>query len=171
MRTYKNGMYRDMTPEEASDMQKQFVIDTITERTRPLTETEVYRMLISQQINTLTVDDNTAMRMKEFYPEWTSGISYEVGFKVYYKDKLWKVMQTHTSQTGWEPENVTSLWVEICESHDGTQEDPIMYSGNMILENGKFYFQDNEIYLCTRDTMNPVYNRLSELVGLYVEVI
>jgi hypothetical protein len=39
----------------------------------------------------------------------------------------------------------------------------------MTLEAGKYYLQDGVIYLCIRDTENPVYNALAELVGLYVE--
>ena len=31
--------------------------------------------------------------------------------------------------------------------------------------------QNSKIYRCTRDTGNPVYNALSELVGLYVEEV
>ena len=135
----------------------------------PLMESEVSRMLIAQQINTLTVDDNTALRMTEFYPEWASGQSYTAEYKVQRNGKLWRCLQAHTSQTGWEPENAASLWTEICESHAGTLEDPIPYSGNMALESGKYYIQDGKIYRCTRDTVNPVYNALSELVGLYVE--
>lgn len=42
-------------------------------------------------------------------------------------------------------------------------------SGNRALESGKYYSQDGKVYRCTRDTGNPVYNALSELVGLYVE--
>lgn len=135
----------------------------------PLTESEVSRMLITQQINTLTVDDNTALRMTEFYPEWAVGTEYTIGYKVQRNGKLWRCIQAHTSQTGWEPENAASLWTEICESHAGTLEDPIPYSGNMALESGKYYMQDGKVYRCTRDTVNPVYNALSELVGLYVE--
>lgn len=41
----------------------------------------------------------------------------------------------------------------------------------MALENGKYYTQSNVVYLCNRDTGNPVYNQLSDLVGLYVEVV
>ena len=86
--------------------------------------------------------------------------------------KLWRCLQAHTSQTGWEPSTDTaSLWTEICESHDGTLADPIPYDGNMALESGKYYIQDYTIYLCTRDTGNPVYNALSELVGIYVETV
>ena len=126
-------------------------------------------MLIAQQINTLTVDDNTALRMVAFYPEWTADTEYTIGYKVQRNGKLWRCIQAHTSQTGWEPENTASLWTEICESHAGTLEDPIPYSGNMALESGKYYMQDGKVYRCTRDTGNPVYNALSELVGLYVE--
>ena len=47
--------------------------------------------------------------------------------------------------------------------------DPIPYSGNMALEAGKYYSQGGAVYLCTRDTVNPVYSDLADLVGLYVE--
>ena len=137
----------------------------------PLTESEVSRMLITQQINTLTVDDNTALRMVAFYPEWAENTEYTAEYKVQRNGKLWRCRQAHTSQTGWEPENAASLWTEICESHAGTLEDPIPYSGNMALESGKYYMQDGKVYRCTRDTGNPVYNALSELVGLYVEEV
>lgn len=170
MKICENGIIRDMTPEEIAVMEKQANLAAISERTRPLTEAEVSNMFITQQINTLTVDDNTALRMKDFYPEWTTGIAYTVGFKVRYDNRLWKVLQAHTSQVTWEPTNVASLWTEICETHAGTIDDPIPYNGNMALESGKYYFQNYEIYLCTRDTGNPVYHPLSELVGLYVEV-
>ena len=135
----------------------------------PLTESEVSRMLIAQQINTLEVDDNTVLRMVEFYPEWAENTEYTAEYKVQRNGKLWRCRQAHTSQIGWEPENAASLWTEICESHAGTLDDPIPYSGNMVLESGKYYSQDNKVYRCTRDTGNPVYNALSELVGLYVE--
>ena len=51
----------------------------------------------------------------------------------------------------------------------GTLENPIEYSGNMVLEEGKYYIQDGVTYLCNRDTVNPVYHNLSDLVGHYVE--
>lgn len=171
MRIYENGIYRDLTQEEIAAMENQSRLHTIAERTRPLTQEEVSRMFITQQINTLTVDDNTALRMKYFYPEWIAGVSYQVGFKVKRNGKLWRVLQAHTAQVGWEPENTPSLWETINETHEGSIDDPIPYDGNMALENGKYYMQDYVIYLCTRDTVNPVYNPLSELVGLYVETI
>lgn len=144
----------------------------VVKDTRPLTESAVTRLLIAQQINTMAVDDNTALRMVEFYPEWAAGTAYTVGYKVRRGGKLWRCIQAHTSQAGWEPSTATaSLWEEICETHDGTMADPIPYDGNMALENGKYYTQDGVLYLCNRDTGNPVYNALSELVGIYVETV
>ena len=164
-----NGKYVELTSEEIEAMQEAQAAYEAYERTRPLTESEVSRLLIAQQINTLTVDDNTALRMVAFYPEWAENTEYTAEYKVQRNGKLWRCRQAHTSQAGWEPENAASLWTEICESHAGTLEDPIPYSGNMALESGKYYSQDNKVYRCTRDTGNPVYNALSELVGLYVE--
>ncbi len=171
MRIFDGKEYRNMTPEEISAWEKQARFATIAEKSRPLTESEVSRMVIAQQINTLTVDDNTALRMMEFYPEWASGAEYAAGFKVQHNGKLWRVVQAHTSQDGWQPENAASLWEQINETHSGTIDDPIPYSGNMALESGKHYMQDGVIYLCIRDTGNPVYNALAELVGIYVEEV
>lgn len=171
MRKYINGKIVEMTTEEITALEAEVRKASLMERTRPLTETEVSRLLISAQINTLAVDDNTTLRMAEFYPEWTPSIAYPVGHKVRYGGKLWRVVQAHTAQVGWEPENAASLWEQICESHAGTLEDPIPYDGNMALAAGLYYHQDYEIYRCTRDTGNPVYHALSELVGLYVEKI
>lgn len=171
MRVYDNGIYRDATAEELAAIQQSQATFEAAERTRPMTETEVSRLLIAHQINGLTVDDNTALRMAEFYPEWAADTAYTVGYKVRKDGKLWRVLQAHTAQVGWEPENAASLWTEICETHAGTLDDPIPYSGNMALESGKYYIQDGFVYRCTRDTINPVYNALADLIGLYVEKV
>ena len=171
MKKYVNGVFYDMTAREIAEVEKQARLAIIAEKSRPLTEAEVSRMVIAQQINSLEVDDNTALRMVEFYPEWASGAEYAAGFKVQHNGKLWRVVQAHTSQDGWQPENVTSLWEQINETHSGTVDDPIPYNGNMALESGKHYMQDGVIYLCIRDTGNPVYNALAELAGVYVETV
>ena len=170
MKKYVNGEIVAMTAEEIAAMEAEAARFEAAERTRPLTTGEVTALLIKQQINTLAVDDNTALRMLAFYPEWESGQDYTAGYKARYSSKLWRCFQAHTSQEGWEPENTPALWEEICESHDGTLYDPIPYDGNMELTEGLYYIQDGVVYLCTRSTGQPVYNTLSELAGLYVEV-
>lgn len=169
MRIFDGKTYRDATAEELEQMESINRRERIEDASRPMSESEVLAMLIPQQINGLTVDDNTALRMLDFYPAWASGVAYTVDYKVKRNGKLWRVVQAHTAQTGWEPENAASLWEQINETHAGTIDDPIPYSGNMALTSGLYYMQDWVIYKCTRDTVNPVYHALSELVGLYVE--
>ena len=186
MRYYRNGDsvistigkldLQEITAEEyetemVATRERVITLEEAYERTRPLTTEEVTDLLIKQQINTLEVDDTTALRMVEFYPAWEAGIAYTAGYKVQRSGKLWRCLQAHTAQAGWEPENAPALWTEICETHDGTLADPIPYEGSMALENGKYYSQDGVTYLCNRDTVNPVYNPLHELVGIYVEVV
>ena len=168
MKQFVNGKIIEYTEAEIAKMNNEKAVGIALEKSRPFTAEEVNRMVIAQQINTLAVDDNMALRMLEFYPDWSAGQAYTAGFKVQRSGKLWRCLQAHTSQSGWEPENTPALWTEICETHDGTLADPIPYDGNMALESGKYYIQDYVIYKCTRDTINPVYQPLSELVGLYV---
>lgn len=171
IKSYINGKYveRELTSDEITRIEAESRHMRLEEASRPLSSQDVLAMLIHQQINTLTVDDSTALRMLDFYPEWAAGTAYTVGYKVRKDGKLWRVLQAHTSQTGWEPENAASLFEQINETHSGTVDDPIPYSGNMALTSGLYYTQDWVIYKCTRDTGNPVYHALSELVGLYVE--
>ena len=172
---YVNGKYVEMTGEEIAEMQAEARKAQLAERSRPLTEAEVSRMLIAKQINTLEVDGNTALRMKEFYPSFDSIVGQTVGkgFRFTHGGKLWEVIQqSMTVQAHYLPGVGTeSLYAEVCESHEGTEDDPIPYEGNMALENGRCYVQDYEVYRCIRDTGNPVYHPLKELLGLYVEEV
>ena len=116
-----------------------------------------------------SLSDSEALEVLTLYPAWAVGQAHTAGYKVQHGGKLWRCLQAHTSQTGWEPENTPALWTEVCETHTGTLADPIPYDGNMALTSGLYYIQSDVIYLCTRDTVNPVYNLLADLVGLYVE--
>lgn len=171
MKKCVNGEIINMTAEEIAAIEAESAKFEAYERTRPLTAEEVTAMLIKQQINSITVDDATAVRMTAFYPEWEKDKQYTDGYKVQYLGKLYKVVQAHTSQETWTPDITASLYTRIDEVHDGTKYDPIPYEGNMTLYNGKYYIEGGVTYLCNRDTGNPVYNKLSELVGIYVEVI
>ena len=166
-----NGVIREMTAEEEAEYAEMAAREAAEAKHRPITESEVLSMLITAQINTLSVDDATAVRMVAFYPEWAKDTTYTIGYKVQYLGKLYKVIQAHTSQETWTPDITASLYTRIDEVHDGTKYDAIPYEGNMTLYNGKYYSQDGVTYLCNRDTGNPVYNKLSELVGIYVEVV
>lgn len=172
MKIYENGTIREMTEAEIAALQEAQARAEAEEKHRPLSQEEVTTMLLRQQINTLAVDDATAYRMREFYPEWAEDQSYTVGQKLLYGGSLYKVIQAHTSQAGWKPGVGTeSLFTRIDETYDGTKYDPIPYNGNMELFAGKYYSQSGQTYHCTRDTGTAVYHPLAELVGIYVEIV
>lgn len=57
------------------------------------------------------------------------------------------------------------------EAEPGTIDNPIEYNNSMALVHGTYYTQDGVVYLCTRDTIIPVYNDLADLVQIYVQVV
>lgn len=125
-------------------------------------------------INTMALSDEQSLSVMDLYPAWEEfmGQEVEAGIKMKYNEKLWKVLQKHTVQEQYKPgPGMESLYAEIVESHSGTEDDPIPYSGNMALEKDKYYTQNGVVYHCTRDTGIPVYQSLAELVGIYVEVV
>lgn len=128
------------------------------------------RALIEQAA--VSLNDEDALTGIELFPAWKSGHAYATDGRIRYGEKLYKCVQAHTSQEDWTPDATPALWAEVERPGEGdTPDRPIAYSGNMALVNGKYYAQDGVVYRCFRDTINPVYNALRELVGLYVEVV
>lgn len=168
---YRNGVNLGpaYTEAEMEAMREEEAQYEAYEKHRPLRADEVAEMFIRAKINTISVDDGTALRMSEYYPAWESGADYAVGERVRYGGKLYRVLTAHTSQADWAPDTAVTLFVRIDEEHDGTKYDPIPYDGNMALEAGRYYVQEGIVYRCIRDTVNPVYHALAELVGVYVE--
>jgi hypothetical protein len=122
--------------------------------------------------------DTDALKVKGIYEQWEKLVEQgfktdKVGYIFAHGKDLYRTEQpVYTFVAHYEPGTVgtESLFSHIDEEHKGTIDDPIPYSGNMALENGKYYEQDGVVYICTRDTVNPVYSALKDLVGLYVEV-
>lgn len=125
-------------------------------------------------INATPLTDNQAISVKNLHPEWKEfiGKSLSTGFRVLHEDALYKVRQDISVVLGNQPPSIdtAALYEEINGTHDGTKTDPIPYNNNMALELGKYYIQDDIIYMCTRDTGQAVYQDLSDLVGIYVQI-
>lgn len=174
---YANGGFVDMTAEEIAAMQAAAARENAEEKHRPLSIAEVQEMLVRQQINTLAVDDQTAYRMREFYPEWAAGQNYTVGYKLLYGGELYKVIQTHTSQADWTPDVVPALFTRIDEQHEGSKYDPIPASRGMEYEYGLYYRdgEDGKLYVCARQGVSSgkiVLQYLPhELIGQYFTLV
>ena len=128
-----------------------------------------------KQFNERTdISDEDALEFSILVYDWDTYINKPIkaGQLAGYDGKVWRAVQDHTVLSIYPPSlDTASLYTEVNLVDEGTIDNPIPYNNNMALENGKYYIQDNVKYLCTRDTGNPVYNNLSDLVGIYVEKV
>ena len=62
----------------------------------------------------VNLDDATAVESAELFPAWDgNGVTYAVDQRVRYNGVLYKVLQTHTSQSDWSPEVAPSLFARV----------------------------------------------------------
>ena len=52
-------------------------------------------------------------------------------------------------------------------AEEGSLENPIPYEVGMVVYNGKYYKQNDVVYLCTRDSGNALRHDISALIGTY----
>ena len=62
------------------------------------------------------MSDSDAWNVPELFPAWSGdGVAYNIGDRVKYNGKLFKVIQAHTSQSDWTPSSAVSLFVEVSD--------------------------------------------------------
>jgi hypothetical protein len=125
-----------------------------------------------------SLEDSVALTAVELFPQWENlvkdGTKVKNGYRFRYGDSLWRTEQPKYTFVAHQipgAQGMESLFSMIDETHAGTLEDPIPYSRNMEIFKGKYYIQNDVVYLCTRDSGQPLYHDLSALVGSYVEVV
>ena len=96
--------------------------------------------------------DEVACQIPAFFKSWEEGATYNAGDRREYGEKLYKCIQPHTAQSGWEPDKTPALWVVVDVKHSGGREDPIPASRGMEFVYGKYYIDEevNKVYLCSR---------------------
>ena len=155
MKIYENGIIRDMTTEEIAAMRDAAAQAEAEEKRRPLTAEEVIKLTIAKTINSIAIEDETALRMLEYYPA-PEAASYAAGDRIQYNGKLYKCLQAHTAQADWNPVDAPSLWAEVLAGQDGTaigewvqpdSTNPYM-RGDRVSYNGKIYESevDNNVW-------------------------
>lgn len=81
----------------------------------PIDNVELRDMFGISYLANLLLTDTQAVKAPFLFNEWDpNGVSYtaEVS-KVTYNDLLYKCLQSHVSQTSWNPKDAVSLWVRI----------------------------------------------------------
>lgn len=62
-----------------------------------------------------SLSDTDALEAVEFFPLWEYGTTYRIDQRIRYGGKLYRVVQAHTSQVGWEPPLVPALFTEVAK--------------------------------------------------------
>lgn len=61
----------------------------------------------------LSLSDDDAYDVPELFPRWKTDTSYTVEDRIAYEDKLYKCVQSHTSQPDWTPDITPAMWTEV----------------------------------------------------------
>ncbi len=70
-----------------------------------------YRMRIEQAATSLP--DDEAVFVPDMFRHWAVNVDLIVDERVCYEDKLYRVVQQHRTQEGWEPDKTPALFTEI----------------------------------------------------------
>ena len=114
MKKYVNGKYIELTPEEITAMQAEAKKAEIQEKSRPLTAEEVTRMIIRQQVNSLSIDDAAASRMVDYFPALTGdGALVKAGTRINWHGTLKQAAVDIWDTAANNPDAATTLWEDI----------------------------------------------------------
>lgn len=75
-------------------------------------EANAYRAVIETAMDG-EITDETALTAVDLFPKWDSAASYETGRRVRYEGVLYKCLQSHAAQAGWDPVSAPSLWARV----------------------------------------------------------
>lgn len=79
----------------------------------PQEKARALRPLIERAAASLS--DADALGGVELFPAWAVGADYAADQRIRYGDKLYRVVQAHTAQEGWEPDRTPALWTEVAK--------------------------------------------------------
>lgn len=63
----------------------------------------------------VSLSDEDALGGVELFPAWAAGVAYSADERIRYGGKLYRCVQAHTSQIGWEPDKTPALWTEVAK--------------------------------------------------------
>lgn len=137
-------------------------------------EGEIIQEIVLNQYNSRTdISDEEALDHALVIYNWDKYIGkiLKAGQVFVYDDKVWRSRQEHTVLEVYPPSLDTASLYEVIELlPTGEKDDPIPYNPPMEIFSGKYYTQNNVLYLCTRDSETALSHDLNSLVGLYVEI-
>lgn len=148
MRIFDGKTYRDITADELTAHTQAAVFES----TKPLTDTELLRLDMRQRVNSLTIDNQTAGRMIDYFPTRSEycgeGELIPAGTRVR-DDKdgaiLWRSTVDLWNTEENIPENAPALWEQIAY-HNGIRIIPDVITSTLAWKLGELGWRDGHVY-------------------------
>lgn len=140
-----------------------------TFRIRKTTEEE--KKAEQVQLTIANFDDEKARGVKDLYPTTDNliGSTLQAGGKIVHMGFLYRALKDVAITMDINPENDTENFKFIDEEHEGTFEDPIPYHKDMVLQDAKYYTQNDIIYRSLRTAEYALKAPLDSLLDIYVK--
>lgn len=61
----------------------------------------------------VSLEDADALEAVELFPAWAVGADYKLDERIQFEATLYRVVQAHTAQEGWEPPNAPALFTRV----------------------------------------------------------
>lgn len=174
----KNDEYQIFNPTEEmilADGWVEYVPEPYVPTPHTKSKFEIVEELVTKQWNKRTdITNEEALEYMVIVYPWYDfvGKVLPIGKIVSHNDRLWRVRQEHTVLKEYEPSLATASLYEVIEKeHEGTLGDPIPYMPPMEIFEGKYYVENDILYLCTRSSGTALSHPLSALISLYVEAV
>lgn len=108
----------------------------------------------------------------DYWPKVPDGTYLGEGKIVSHSDDLlYKVKQGHPKLSTMPPDTSASLFTPIPKpGEDGTKENPISWVQGMESEEGKYYVEDDVLYLCIESSGTGLYGNLKDLARYFKKV-
>lgn len=141
----------------------------------PTVDDQLRELFLEEYNQRTDITDKAALKRPLLVYPWDNyiGKSLAKGQIVSYNDRLWRVRQDVAAVLDNQPPSLdtAALYGVIEVEASGAEDDPITYTPPMEIFEGKFYTQSGVKYKCTRDSGQELTYNLSDLAGLYVEVV
>ena len=116
-----------------------------------LTQATQYRKMIEQAA--VSLPDEDALTAPEMFPHWKPDMDVITDERMYYNEKLYRVVQGHTTQEGWEPDVTPALFTEVSVDEWPEWKQPTgaldaYRIGDKVSHNGKHWIStaDNNVW-------------------------
>lgn len=146
MKKYVNGKYIELTSDELAQMEAERRKAELAEKSRPLTESDINRLFITKNIQTIITDDAVASRAVEFHPQvqYDGGL-IQAGTRIKWGNGLKRAAVDLWDTTENAPDNAPNLWEDIAY-RDGIRIIPEIITATLVFSENEYGWWGDKLY-------------------------